>query len=77
MFKQYFEKIHQKPLKNAQKKEILAALTDFIKEKTEEKGLIGGKKRLYYISAEFLTGKLLSNNLINLGLFENVNSCLK
>ena len=38
---------------------------------------IEGKKKVYYISAEFLIGKLLSNNLINLGLYDTVNEALK
>ena len=36
-----------------------------------------GKKKLYYISAEFLIGKLLSNNLINLGLFDETKEVLE
>ena len=73
MFEKYFEKLYGKPLKDASKKEIFYALTDFVKQQTKDKGTIGGKKRLYYISAEFLTGKLLSNNLINLGIFDEIN----
>lgn len=38
---------------------------------------IEGEKKIYYISAEFLIGKLLSNNLINLGLYDKVNQILK
>ena len=41
-------------------------------EAAENKGYHSGKKKLYYISAEFLIGKLLSNNLINLGLYDEV-----
>lgn len=58
------------------KEEIFTALLFITKEETSNLPENEGKKKLYYISAEFLIGKLLSNNLINLGLYEEVEQTL-
>ena len=57
--------------------EIYAGLLQLTKDIAKQKGQIQGKKKLYYISAEFLIGKLLSNNLINLGIYDQVANALK
>jgi len=57
--------------------EIYYALLEFTKDVMKKRGRIEGKKKLYYISAEFLIGKLLSNNLINLGIYDDVAAALK
>ncbi|MBQ1548580.1 MAG: glycogen/starch/alpha-glucan phosphorylase [Lachnospiraceae bacterium] len=64
-------------LNTASEKEIYEALLTLTKEEMQGRPRIAGKKKLYYISAEFLIGKLLSNNLINIGLFDEVSSVLK
>ena len=56
--------------------EIYYALLEFTKGVMQKRGRIEGKKKIYYISAEFLIGKLLSNNLINLGLYDQVAEAL-
>lgn len=58
------------------KEEIFEVLMLITKEETSKIQRNFGKKKLYYISAEFLIGKLLSNNLINLGLYEEVKQAL-
>ncbi len=61
-----------KELRECTNREIYEGLLKLVKEKAQEKESNAGKKKLYYISAEFLIGKLLSNNLINLGMYDEV-----
>ena len=56
--------------------EVFQGLMLLTKEELEGRKPIAGDKKLYYISAEFLIGKLLSNNLINLGLYDEVRDVL-
>ena len=61
----------------ATNEEIYRALVSVVNKAAIDKEERNGKKKLYYISAEFLIGKLLSNNLINLGLFDEVHELLE
>lgn len=70
------EEFH-KGLKEASKEEVYTALLCVTKDKMKYMKANTGNRKLYYISAEFLIGKLLSNNLINLGLFEETREVLK
>ena len=67
----------QKSIQEASDQEIYAALLCIVKDKMKGMKRNEGSKKLYYISAEFLIGKLLSNNLINLGVFEETRQVLK
>ncbi len=66
------EKKYNKSIKDCTNEELYFALLSMTKELAEDKERNDGKKKVYYISAEFLIGKLLSNNLINLGVFDSV-----
>ena len=67
----------KKGIADASNEELYAALLQLSKEKMQGMKRNEGDRKLYYISAEFLIGKLLSNNLINLGLFDETREVLK
>ena len=69
--------LYKKNARQCTNEEIYNALLIYTKNQLFEKGYQNGKKKIYYISAEFLIGKLLSNNLINLGIYDDVAAFLK
>lgn len=62
----------EKPLDKCTNLELFNGLLNYVTDAAKARGFNQGKKKLYYISAEFLIGKLLSNNLINLGMYDEV-----
>ena len=66
-----------KTVADASNEEIYGALLAAVQEMAAEKERTDSKKKLYYISAEFLIGKLLSNNMINLGIYQEVKEMLE
>ena len=67
---------YNKSIADCTNEEIYFALLEMTKGMAKTKESNEGKRKLYYISAEFLIGKLLSNNLINLGIYDDVKKLL-
>lgn len=59
-------------LKNSSIEEIYDALLKVTQKEMDKVVHVSGDRKLYYISAEFLIGKLLTNNLMNLGIYDEV-----
>ena len=66
------EELYSKSIKDCSNEEVYVGLLKLTKDALKDKGYNEGKKKVYYISAEFLIGKLLSNNLINLGIYDEI-----
>ena len=66
-----------KTIADCTNEEVYVGLLKLTKDAIQDKGYNEGKKKIYYISAEFLIGKLLSNNLINLGIYDEISKELE
>lgn len=74
---QITKEMYQKDILSCTNEELYYALLRLTKNMEEDKKQLDGDRKLYYISAEFLIGKLLSNNLINLDIYEEIETMLQ
>ena len=74
--KQELEKLLGKEIAQSSNEEVYYALLNLTKQLADDRRMEETKKKIYYVSAEFLIGKLLSNNMINLGIYEEVKKVL-
>ncbi|MDE6518285.1 MAG: glycogen/starch/alpha-glucan family phosphorylase, partial [Acetatifactor sp.] len=70
------KKLYKKEIAGCDSSELYYSILNVTKDLMAEKPVISGEKKVYYISAEFLIGKLLSNNLINLQVYEEMEKLL-
>ena len=75
-FTETLQNITKKSLSDCSNQELYLALLEIVRQKSADRIQPVTGRKLYYISAEFLIGKLLSNNLINLGLYEEARDAL-
>ena len=71
------ERLNGKKIADCTEAELFPVLLNLTKELSSVSERLTGAKKIYYVSAEFLIGKLLSNNLINLGVYDQVTEILK
>ena len=70
------EKTYGKGFGDCTDEQLYGCVLQLVKERVAEAPAITGRKKVYYISMEFLIGKLLSNNLINLGIYDELKNIL-
>ena len=75
-FTEMLQSLTGKPLVDCTDQELYLALLELVRQKSADHVQPVTGRKLYYISAEFLIGKLLSNNLINLGLYDEARDAL-
>ncbi len=71
------EKKYGKKIAECTDEQLYDCVLQMSKDMMQESPVITGKKKVYYISMEFLIGKLLSNNLINLGVYDELRGVLE
>ena len=76
-FDKLARKLYGRPIHQCTSHELYHVLLQLTKDQLSERKETDGDRKVYYISAEFLIGKLLSNNLINLGIYDEVEEILK
>ncbi len=71
------KKLYGKTIKGCNNTQLYDAVLQLTKDRMDKVKVLDGKKKVYYISMEFLIGKLLSNNLINLGIYDELKNLLE
>jgi len=73
----FTSELYGKPISECSNEELYYSILNMSQTLMDQKTPIAGDKKVYYISAEFLIGKLLSNNLINLGIYDKLEEVLR
>ncbi|MBR1862317.1 MAG: glycogen/starch/alpha-glucan family phosphorylase [Lachnospiraceae bacterium] len=71
------KKLYGKTIKGCSNTQLYDAVLQLTKDRMDKVEILNGKRKVYYISMEFLIGKLLSNNLINLGIYDELKDLLE